>query len=77
MNVHEVTRTVTSSVEVCNHVAVRAHSEHSRSTVRATVRAQSEHAKNGSLLFHALEEGLGTLNLESRKSYQMLVIIMI
>ena len=64
-------------MEVCNHVAFRAQSEHSQGTVRATVRAQSGHANNGTLLFHALEEGLGTLNLESRKSYQMLVIIMI
>ena len=49
-----------SSVEVCNHVAVRAQSEHSRSTFGATIGSHSEHAKNGTLLFHALEEGLGT-----------------
>ena len=65
-----------SSVEVCNHIAVRAQSGHSQVTVRATVRAQSGHANNGTLLFHALEEGLGTLNFESRKCYQMLVITM-
>ena len=66
-----------SSVEVCNHVAFRAQSEHIRSTFGATIGSHSEHAKNGTLLFHALEEGLGTFNLESRRCYQMLVITMI
>ena len=55
----------------------RPQSEHIRSTFGATIGSHSEHAKNGTLLFHALEEGLGTFNLESRRCYQMLVITMI